>query len=302
MPQQLKRLTTLANEAFLEFPPIRQHLLSRLDKAFQAGPVEGFACLRSMAPATVGQLLLDIPARYPHAASALPRMPSIEVQQNWTGNHGVHLLRQSIVFAESIANGYRRHGSTPLETTNVLDYGCGWGRLMRLMYAYVAPEHLYGCDPWDQSLDICRDTGIKGHLAQCEYIPKQLPFATSFNLIYAFSVFTHLSQRTADAVMATFRRGIGRDGILAITIRPESYWDQYKGDDATVQRMKRLHTEQGYAFVPHDKALPDGEVTYGDTSMTLQYIEQRWTDWRIVETLINARDPLQRLVFLKPDV
>ncbi len=133
-----------------------------------------------------------------------------------------------------------------------------------------------------------------------QYIPDSVPFNESFQLIYAFSVFTHLSQRTADAAMRAFRRGIAADGMLVITVRPEGYWEGRPKYKEIAARMEALHASGGFAFAPHDREGIDGEITYGDASMSLDYILNRWTDWRIVDSLINAEDPLQRLVFMVP--
>src|SRR4029077_744564 len=46
------------------------------------------------------------------------------------------------------------------------------------------------------------------------------------DLIYAFSVFTHLSERAAIMALTTLRRYVARGGLFVITIRPKEYWDQ----------------------------------------------------------------------------
>ena len=38
----------------------------------------------------------------------------------------------------------------------VLDYGCGWGRLVRFLARDVPQGSLYGCDPVEAILDVCR--------------------------------------------------------------------------------------------------------------------------------------------------
>ena len=44
----------------------------------------------------------------------------------------------------------------------------------------------------------------------------------------------------------------------------------------------------------------NGDITYGNTSMTLDFVRQRWPQWKIAGTEQNASDPLQILVFLLP--
>jgi len=288
----------MAAEVIQEFST-RDAVLSFIDDAFQAGTRPGFESLRQLNTEAVGRLLLGVPGQYHHAAASLPAMAEDHVQISWTGSAGDALLAQSVAFIDAIVAEYRKRVGHPLSEAAVLDYGCGWGRLIRLMYAHAKPENLYGCDPWDESIRLCREARIKAHLAISDYVPSALPFETPFHLIYAYSVFTHLSQKTADAVMSTLRKHVAPDGLLVITIRPESYWtlDPLASDRA--EELMQRHREEGFAFVPHIREPIDGDVTYGDTSMSVEYVEKRWPEWRVV-AVDPFCDQYQRLVYLAP--
>jgi 2-polyprenyl-3-methyl-5-hydroxy-6-metoxy-1,4-benzoquinol methylase len=230
----------------------------------------------------------------------LPAMPPEEVQKAWTGSAGVPLLEQSMGFIEVMAAGYARIAGRPLRGATVLDYGCGWGRLMRLMYAHIPPSRLYGCDPWSDSIELCRSHGVRGHLALSDYLPKSLPFGdTQFDLIYAYSVFTHLSERTCNTVLAALRQRIKPNGLLCITVRPGAYWRAHSSDEAVRAAMSTSHRYKGFAFVAHDRAAIDGEITYGDTSISLDYMRTHWVEWEIVETGVIS-DEYQLVIFLRP--
>lgn len=252
----------------------------------------------------LGELLLGVPETYPALQNLLPRMASDEIQLGWTGSSGKTLLAQSLAFVRALEAGAQRHGGKALSVSVILDYGCGWGRLLRLMLKHAPPERLYGVDPWDRSIDICRADGVLGRLAQSEYLPDALPFeGVSFDLIYAFSVFTHLSRRAADTALAALRRRIAPDGLLVVTIRPVEYWRHHTfSDDRLPGRveLEALHEREGFAFKPHNRPPVDGDITYGDTTISLDVIRREWRAWRLVDTQLNAADPFQRLVFLKP--
>jgi hypothetical protein len=271
-----------------------------VDSAFASGIDDGYESLRRLNTETVGKLLLGMPQEYDHAASALPLMAADEVQKNWTGSAGEHLLTQSAAFINAIVSRYKKHVFAPLADAAVLDYGCGWGRLIRLMYAHSRPENIFGCDPWDKSIQLCLDANIRANLAVSEYVPSELPFDSKFHLIYAFSVFTHLSQKTADAVMSTLRKYVDEYGLLVITIRPETYWPHDPKFSVRADELQQSHRDTGFAFVPHRRDAIDGDITYGDTSMSLEYVAERWPDWKIVETEIHSYDPHQRVVYLQP--
>jgi hypothetical protein len=57
---------------------------------------------------------------------------------------------------------------------------------------------------------------------------------------------------------------------------------------------------KGFAFTPHDREKIDGEVTYGDTSISDEYIQRNWKNWRTVGTDNFLQDPFQKMIFLKP--
>ncbi|TCF98175.1 hypothetical protein BZM26_27090 [Paraburkholderia strydomiana] len=69
------------------------------------------------------------------------------------------------------------------------------------------------------TIEACDGHHIRANIALSECLPTDLPFANcKFNLIYAFSVFTHLSERAATAALTACRKHIYEDGLMAITI------------------------------------------------------------------------------------
>jgi SAM-dependent methyltransferase len=280
-------------------------ILERANEEIGASVDRAVGTLSELAVDELGLLLLDVPTTYPELRRVLPRMPADDVQRAWTGHAGVDLLRQSCAYVKSVELAFCKYVNRPLKGAAILDYGCGWGRLIRLMYHYSPPGKLYGVDPWDQSIELCRTHGLMGNLAICDYVPDSLPFGgdVKFDLIHAFSVFTHLSERTAMRVLRVMRSSIKDSGLLALTIRPMEYWDVHgEGFPAglNAEAMKSRHMESGYAFIPHGREPVDGDITYGDTSISFDYIRRNWSDWRLVGYDFNSCDSHQLIVFLQP--
>jgi SAM-dependent methyltransferase len=250
-----------------------------------------------------GHLLLNVPKELPALGQLLPRMADEQVQIDWTGTSGEVLLAQSTSFIRTLTAAHRQYTGSGLEGKNVLDFGCGWGRLLRLMLKYTDPAHLFGVDSWSESIAICQRDGVLGHLAVSDYVPTSLPFAgTNFDLVYAFSVFTHLSERTARRCLTTIRARMTPASLLVITIRPVEYWTFHSGWDKGYgpAQLIEAHHRTGYAFFPHNRPPIDGDVTYGDTSISLEYIAEQWTDWEVVGFDHNRGDYYQIPVLLKP--
>lgn len=274
--------------------------LKKADERLATASPEAIPALLANIPLDIfGKLLLEIPIRYQNFKSFFPSMASAEIQNSWTGTNGQVLLNESLAFTKTLIYGYTNATGRNIHNARVLDYGCGWGRLIRLLYKFVPIDNIYGVDPWDESIRICHDNNVQGHLAISEYVPRTLPFDQKFDLIYAFSVFTHLSEKTAHVVLETLRQYISPEGILAITIRPQEYW-HFHNQGALSTTMLQAHTEKGFAFMPHNRPPIDGDITYGDTSLSLEYIQANFPQWQIQQVEWNEIDPLHIIVFLKP--
>lgn len=258
-------------------------------------------CLRQLPIDDFGLLLLELPNQhYPGLTKLLPRMASADVQNSWTGSNGHTLLRQSLAFVRTVSQNFVTITGRPLEGHKSLDFGCGWGRIIRLMYYFTDPDRLFGCDPWDRSIEICRADGILGHLAISDYLPKQLPFSESgFDLALAFSVFTHLSERAAKTALDVLTEALSDTGVLVITIRPVEYWQYHAGLSAKeISSLEEAHARRGFAFRPHNRAPVDGDVTYGDTSVSLDYLANTFPRLKLRKLERSLDDPYQLVLFL----
>jgi SAM-dependent methyltransferase len=246
-----------------------------------------------------GDLSLDVPTQFPNLRAFLPSMPPANVQVNWTGDHGTALLQVSLAFVKTLVEHYEAITGRSIGDATVLDFGCGWGRLIRLLYKYVPHEQIYAVDPWDESIALCREHGVKAHLAQSDYVPRSLPFARRFDLIYAYSVFTHLSEKTTHIALRTLRDHISDSGLLVLTIRPKEHWHPCH-PGAVAEAMIQRHDEKGFAFVPANRIPIDGDITYGDTSISLDYFSGHFPQWKLVRVDSAFVDPYQVLLFLQP--
>jgi SAM-dependent methyltransferase len=271
-----------------------------------AVPWDAFAALE----ADVWAALLTQEYRlYANIRAALPDVPDPALQATWNGASGAALAAQSVIFYERVRDLYGRHGARTLAASRVLDFGCGWGRLTRFFARDVGVGNLCGCDPVSAILDVSRACRVPAELAQSDFVPERLPFSGSFDLIYAFSVFTHLSERAHRACLRALHDALAPDGLLVVTVRPPEYLRlsallgpalRSLGPDAAAKLGGAR-----YLFAPHD-AQPldaeaaDGEITYGETVVTAAYIRRHWTEWfELVGFELLLGDPYQVVVALR---
>jgi 2-polyprenyl-3-methyl-5-hydroxy-6-metoxy-1,4-benzoquinol methylase len=202
-----------------------------------------------------GYLLLDVPSKFSNIKGFFPSMVSNDVQDRLTGCHGIPLLTHSLSFIKTLVSGYQTLTDKDFESATILDFGCGWGRLIRLLYKFISCENIYAVDPFDESIRLCKQHGVKCNIALSEYVPRTLPFQWQFDLIYTFSVFTHLSQKTTHIVLNTLRRHISDSGALVLTVRPKEYWYAHNGGTVATN-MIRVHDKKGIRFYS-SSASPD---------------------------------------------
>ncbi|WP_423414776.1 class I SAM-dependent methyltransferase [Hyphomicrobium sp. B1] len=262
------------------------------------------SALRAIGLDDFGRFFIELPnPAFPKLSSILPRMASNDVQRNWTGQCGVPLLKQSLAVTRSMSSVFAEITGSSLSGKRVLDFGCGYGRLARLMFYFT--DHVEGVDPWSKSIEICQDCGLDG-FKQSDYLPSDLPFpgGETFDLIYAFSVFTHLSKRATLTALKTLRNYVSNNGVLMITIRPVEYWDAAERDkslrNTSVNDCIKKHDIEGFCFVPHDRPPVDGDVTYGDTSMTLEWLRRNNNNWEVAKIDRSIEDTYQIYVYLTP--
>ena len=128
-------------------------------------------------------------------------------------------MRPAAGFLQVVDSAAARLTGRGLAGKSVLDFGCGYGRMLRLLPWFT--DRLYGCDPWEVSLQLCEQHRVWGQLARSEYLPEDLPFGEEkFDVVLAFSVFTHTSARALRTALAAIRRRIAPGGLLVATIRP----------------------------------------------------------------------------------
>jgi 2-polyprenyl-3-methyl-5-hydroxy-6-metoxy-1,4-benzoquinol methylase len=265
---------------------------------------ETLQLLRMLTLDEFGELLLALPCNeLPHLSEVLPGMAPDAVQKEWTGLSGVALLRQGVSFMNFVAASFAEFRGRSLRSVNVLDFGCGWGRLLRLLAFYNDPEFNFGCDAWKMSLERARANHVEriaAGLAQSDPCPETLPYApATFDLVYAFSVFTHLSEGAAVACMRAIRKAIKPDGLAVITLRPAEFWDfNLKLPMAARRALRAAHEQHSIAF--HAGADDSGRSDYGDTSIPLSIFAAKFPGWSILRAGVAMADGYQMLVVLRP--
>jgi SAM-dependent methyltransferase len=209
---------------------------------------------------------------------------------------------QGVSFARACSDHYAMITGSSMWGKRILDFGCGYGRFLRI-FSYYSDE-VFGVDPWDNSLDFCRQAGLGDRVGKTEVILDKIPHPGRFDFISAFSVFTHLSERAATAALRSLRACATDGAIFALTIRPPRFWEfaangslKTRADEARSMLLK--HNMNGFAFLPHLQSNGIMLDHYGDTTISFDWFDKNSLGWQVRATDGSFDDPYQRYVFLQ---
>ena len=161
------------------------------------------------------------PAR--EVADGLPLPPArLRAQVGPAHADAAYFLRSGREHAQLIRDMLREGGTPVDELDALLDFGCGCGRVLR-HWAGLSGTRVCGCDIDGRMVGWCAEHLPFAEVAVTDLSPP-LPYSSdTFDLAYAFSVFTHLTEDLQRAWMAEFRRILKPNGYLLMSTLGEHY-------------------------------------------------------------------------------
>jgi SAM-dependent methyltransferase len=106
----------------------------------------------------------------------------------------------------------------------ILDFGCGCGRIARHWADLEGPE-LHGCDYNPRLVAWC-NRNLSFFEARTNELEPPAPYPDErFDLVYAISILTHLTEPVAQSWMSEWRRILRPGGMLLLSIHGDEYRD-----------------------------------------------------------------------------
>ena len=188
--------------------------------------------------------------------------------------------------AKLIAGLVKSAGQDIATFGDILDFGCGCGRVLRAL-PKVTKARLHGIDLHEDAIEWCKTyLPIGDFHAGSEYPPIGLADG-SIDLIYAISVLTHLDEPHQDLWLEEWRRVVRPGGLVIATFRGKDFVDQHITSEPYVQVIEKGWADNGgFTFVSHKQwagVFPD---YYSDAYHTTDYVRSHWGKYfEVLETL-----------------
>jgi SAM-dependent methyltransferase len=242
-------------------------------------------------------------------------LPAENVQIQFVGKAGDAALGEAQTLARAFKDLYKEHVGPFTESTRVLDYGCGWGRITRFFLKDVAAGNLLGVDCNDGIIDFCRESNPWARFELIDPMPPTNLPGDQFDLVFSYSVFTHLREDVHLALLDELGRLVKPGGLLILSVRPREFLSYcttltavpggyQKPEDALVglfpdaERALADFDDGRFVFAPYRYS------SYGDwggeACISRPYVEREWTSK--LDLLDFIEDPdrfIQNLVVLR---
>jgi SAM-dependent methyltransferase len=287
--------------------------------AARATSLSPHTLFRSMTPEEWYWLNVYGEGVFPSLRGYLPALPPEELQVRFTGDHGAHTLREAFSFYRIVTQA-----ASPSRPKVAMDFGCGWGRITRFFIKDFEKEKLFGVDPLSEVIEVSRSTNPWASFEKIDlHPPTELP-SSSVDLIFAFSVFSHLTEDVHLQWIEEFARLLRSEGMLVVTTRERDFILECATirnehpDPTTVstlenfatmgarsafldtQRYLDMYDKGEYCCDPTgagDNLPPDA---YGETCIPRVYAERRWRPhFLVTEFLVDSPGLKQNVIVAK---
>lgn len=227
-------------------------------------------------------------------------LPSDEIQIRLTGVSGDvslrHAFNQYMTIKELL--GHQKLKISDLDS--ILDFGCGYGRILRFFTKDGVNTKLHGTDIDTGLVEWCRRNNKFGEY----YINTPWPPTDfeedKFSLIFAFSVFSHLSEKSHLCWLEEMHRILKPNGLLIFTIwaHPSKTRTYHEPHFPEYDKLIQDYENNKYCY---SNLLYNGSDTYGEALIPLAYMKEKWIkDFEILEiTDSHPNSPTQNYVVLR---
>jgi len=167
------------------------------------------------------------------------------------------------VDAEFIVDAIKRNKPLLLKNKRILEFGCGHGRITRLIPILLNPSRLVVSDVWDSAVNFCANefNAVPFLISDKNPISK---LKMKFDVIFSYSVFSHLPPHSFEYNLNQLRMILDAGGLLLFSVKGERF-----------AKEKRLSLQDGYWFSGKknetNNRLPTEQ--YGLTSVSQSFVE-----------------------------
>lgn len=166
---------------------------------------------------------------------------------------------------------------------NILDFGCGCGRVLQWLSKQNKQAHYDGVDIDEAAINWCNNNILSADFFNNEFLPP-LPFDDDkFDLVYAVSVFSHIDEEAHLLWLKEIQRIVRPGGYFVV-----SYHGRHSQEILTLKEKNTIE-EHGFLFKVEScgkfklDGLPD---SYQSAFISQKYIEDHWSSYFDIKKVV----------------
>lgn len=216
-------------------------------------------------------------------------VPDEKIQTGTVGRSGEPILRDAFMFYQFTKRMLVEHGNGLANNSTVMDFGCAWARILRFWLHDIDARNLFGFEVQERLLSLARRDVPGPSYIVSDTRPPLPDKGDRFDLIYAFSVFSHLPAELADSWVQEFSRVLKPGGIVCLTTRPRAHIEvagTAEAKSAHASLYAKLIQNKDAALAKYDSgefifypAHGGGslrESDYGEAIIPEEYVKANW--------------------------
>lgn len=172
----------------------------------------------------------------------------------------------------------------PREFQRVLDFGCGSGRIAQFL---AADTTLIGCDVNEQLVAYCARAIPEASFHPSPLMPPLTFSDASFDLVFSFSVFSHLRKDVERQWLAELSRVGSRDCIYLISVQGDWMIEATLEAEMAAAKAAGFYFRKVHARHGGDLDFPD---YYEASYHTAAWIRQHWSEYFQIIDVIKGDD------------
>lgn len=193
----------------------------------------------------------------------------------------LNYLRAGASAVENLELALEEAGLDFSDIGSCLDFGCGHGRVLRLLQQHIPPQRITSCDVDAEAVWFCSaEFGTRPLVSSWDL--RQIRLGT-YDLIWSGSVFTHLDEEGCDLLIGHLGRALEPGGIVVFSAHGRLsldglewlYEEAYAGE---ADAIRREVAERGISFRHYGAEFGEFPGPYGMTWHSREYLEERFRE------------------------
>lgn len=250
-------------------------------------------------------------------ATVAPTAPQYLKTRHGGGDTNTRHLRSGIVNWYNTARAFEENGYEFKAGQNILEFGCGGGRIIRHWPGYREGLNIFGVDIDYQAIEWLQQN-LKGDFSVGPTSPPTAFEDGQFDAVYAFSVFSHLPEQRHLSWLDELKRITKPGATLVLTAMGQNCFDLYRTGQrpnsqptpAMLEGRESEWHEKGFLFIPYGKINFSSQENkeffstvdlsdYGSTFITDEYIQREWSKYFEILEIRHKPDEWQDYVVLR---